>query len=75
MKERNGKKIAVITGGASGIGFAIAKIFVQNDILSVLVGRDATRLKLACETFGEMAGYMACDLTQHYSLSQNQHHT
>jgi NAD(P)-dependent dehydrogenase (short-subunit alcohol dehydrogenase family) len=63
MKNRNGEKIAVITGGASGIGFAIAKVFVSNNIRSVLVGRDATRLKLACETLGEMSDYIACDLS------------
>lgn len=57
-------RIAIITGGASGIGFAIAKKFVQNNIKSVLVGRDATRLKLACETLGEFSDYIACDLTK-----------
>jgi NAD(P)-dependent dehydrogenase (short-subunit alcohol dehydrogenase family) len=63
MKNRNGAKIAVITGGASGIGFAIAKVFVSNNIISVLIGRDATKLKLACETLGEMSDYIACDLS------------
>jgi len=56
--------IAVITGGASGIGFAIAKKFVHNNIKSVLIGRDETRLKLACKTLGELAGYIVCDLAQ-----------
>lgn len=64
MKERQESKIAIITGGASGIGFAIAKKFVANNIKTVLIGRDATRLKLACETLGELAGYVSCDLTQ-----------
>jgi NAD(P)-dependent dehydrogenase (short-subunit alcohol dehydrogenase family) len=63
MKNSNGAKIAVITGGASGIGFAIAKVFVSNNIISVLIGRDATKLKLACETLGEMSDYIACDLS------------
>jgi len=64
MRERNRPRIAVITGGASGIGFSIAKKFVQNGIKVILVGRNETRLKLACETLGEMAGYIGCDLTQ-----------
>ena len=63
MKDKSANRIAVITGGASGIGFAIAKIFVQNDIRSVLVGRNATRLKLACETLGKMSDYIACDVS------------
>ncbi len=58
------KKVALITGGASGIGFAIAKKFVQNDIRVVLVGRDQTKMKLACETLGELSDYISCDLTK-----------
>jgi NAD(P)-dependent dehydrogenase (short-subunit alcohol dehydrogenase family) len=64
MKIDSKNRIAIITGGASGIGFAIAKVFVNNNIRSVLVGRDATRLKLACETLGELSDFVACDLTQ-----------
>jgi NAD(P)-dependent dehydrogenase (short-subunit alcohol dehydrogenase family) len=64
MKDKTVNRIAVITGGASGIGFAIAKNFVQNNIRSVLIGRDATKLKLACETLGELSDYIACDLSQ-----------
>jgi NAD(P)-dependent dehydrogenase (short-subunit alcohol dehydrogenase family) len=64
MKAENKHKIAVITGGASGIGFAIAKKFIQNNIISVLIGRDKTRLKLAGETLGELADYVGCDLSQ-----------
>lgn len=55
--------VAVITGGATGIGFAIAKKFVQNNIIVVLIGRDKTRLKLACETLGELADFAGCDLS------------
>jgi NAD(P)-dependent dehydrogenase (short-subunit alcohol dehydrogenase family) len=58
------KKVALITGGASGIGFAIAKKFVQNDIRVVMVGRDQTKMKLACETLGELSDYISCDLTK-----------
>lgn len=57
------KEVAVITGGASGIGFAIAKKFVQNNIRVILIGRDKTRLKLACETIGENADFVGCDLS------------
>ena len=63
MKERFENRIAVITGGGSGIGFAIAKTFVKNNILSVIVGRNGTRLKLACEMLGELSDYVVCDLS------------
>jgi NAD(P)-dependent dehydrogenase (short-subunit alcohol dehydrogenase family) len=64
MKSDNKRRTAIITGGASGIGFAIAKKFVQNDIVSILVGRNQTRLKLACETLGELSGFVSCDLSK-----------
>lgn len=58
------RKVAIITGGASGIGYAIAKKFVQNDIKVILIGRDKVKLKLACETLGTLSGFIACDLAQ-----------
>jgi NAD(P)-dependent dehydrogenase (short-subunit alcohol dehydrogenase family) len=70
MKEKTERKIAIITGGASGIGFAIAKKFVMNNITSVLIGRDATKLKLACETLGKLSDFVACDLTELEDLPQ-----
>jgi NAD(P)-dependent dehydrogenase (short-subunit alcohol dehydrogenase family) len=62
--DKENRKVAIITGGASGIGFAIAKIFVQNNIIVVLIGRDKTRLKLACETLGGLADFVGCDLSR-----------
>lgn len=64
MKGYINNRIAIITGGASGIGFSIAKKFVLNDIKVILVGRDKTRLKLACETLGVLSDYVGCDLAQ-----------
>ena len=64
MNDSINNKIAIITGGASGIGFAIAKKFVQNDIKVILIGRNKTRLKLACETLGNLADFVGCDLTK-----------
>lgn len=63
MTTNSNVGVAVITGGASGIGFAIAKKFVQNNIMVILIGRDKTRLKLACETLGELADFAGCDLS------------
>lgn len=56
-------RIAIVTGGATGIGFAIAKKFVGNGIKVVLIGRDKNRLKLACETLGSASSYRVCDLS------------
>jgi NAD(P)-dependent dehydrogenase (short-subunit alcohol dehydrogenase family) len=57
-------KIAVITGGASGIGLAIARKFTVNKITTLLVGRDKTKLKSACNELSENAGFFACDLSK-----------
>jgi NAD(P)-dependent dehydrogenase (short-subunit alcohol dehydrogenase family) len=60
-------KTAIITGGASGIGLAIAHKFVGNNIKSILIGRDEKKLKDACKVLGDLAHWIACDLA---TLSQ-----
>jgi NAD(P)-dependent dehydrogenase (short-subunit alcohol dehydrogenase family) len=57
------KKVAVITGGGSGLGLAIAKAFTENDITTVIVGRDEEKLKVAKETLGDNCVYKIADLT------------
>jgi NAD(P)-dependent dehydrogenase (short-subunit alcohol dehydrogenase family) len=57
-------KTAVITGGASGIGLAIAQKFVQNNIRCILIGRDEKKLNAACALLGEMASCIKFDMTR-----------
>jgi len=56
------KKVAIITGGASGIGLAITRKFVKEGLIAVIVGRDKKKLKEACSQIGENAHYEVCDL-------------
>jgi NAD(P)-dependent dehydrogenase (short-subunit alcohol dehydrogenase family) len=56
------KKVAIITGGASGIGLAIARKFVKEGITTVIVGRDKKKLKEACSEMGKNAHLVVCDL-------------
>lgn len=56
------KRVAIITGGASGIGFAIARKFTHHDIRTILVGRNKTKLNEAVNKLGELADYYVCDL-------------
>jgi NAD(P)-dependent dehydrogenase (short-subunit alcohol dehydrogenase family) len=58
------RKIAIITGGASGIGLAIARKFARNEIFTILVGRDQEKLKNACHELGEFSDWFSCDLTR-----------
>lgn len=64
MKKENEKKIALVTGGGSGIGLAIAQKFVQAAIFTVIVGRDEKKLQQAKEEMGELCEYICCDLSK-----------
>ena len=68
MKNIKKYRVAIVTGGASGIGFAIAKKLVKNDIKVILIGRDRSRLKLACETLGVLSDFVGCDLSDLHKL-------
>jgi NAD(P)-dependent dehydrogenase (short-subunit alcohol dehydrogenase family) len=57
------KGIAIVTGGASGIGLAIGRKFSANDILTILVGRDKEKLKEASSTIAKNSDYFSCDLS------------
>ena len=56
------QKIAIVTGGGSGIGIAIAEKFVQNEIKTIIVGRDAEKLSKAKERLGVLCETFQCDL-------------
>ena len=46
--------IAIVTGGGSGIGLAIAEKFTQNNIRTIIIGRDQQKLNAAKEKLGEL---------------------
>ncbi len=64
MENDKNKKIAVITGGASGLGFAMARKFVDNDLVCVLLGRDKKKLGEACKSLKKNTDCLSCDLTE-----------
>jgi NAD(P)-dependent dehydrogenase (short-subunit alcohol dehydrogenase family) len=57
------KKLAIVTGGGSGLGFAIAKAFTQDGITTVIAGRDENKLKKAQEQLGQLCFYKVLDVT------------
>jgi NAD(P)-dependent dehydrogenase (short-subunit alcohol dehydrogenase family) len=67
MKKSN-KKIAIVTGGSSGLGHAIAKKFTENDIYTFVIGRDQAKLEKACEEFGKNSEAIVFDVTQREGL-------
>ena len=62
------KRIAIVTGGGSGIGLAIAEKFVQQNIHTIIVGRDEQKLSAAKEKLGELCEPQACDLSDLASI-------
>jgi NAD(P)-dependent dehydrogenase (short-subunit alcohol dehydrogenase family) len=55
-------KLALVTGGASGLGLAIAQKFTSVGIETILLGRDKKKLELACKKLGPLSHPIAFDL-------------
>ena len=63
MKTKNStQRIAIVTGGGSGIGLAIAEKFVQASILTIIIGRDQKKLNAAQKKLGELCQPVCQDL-------------
>ncbi len=62
--DTTNKKIAVVTGGGSGIGLAIAEKFTQNNIITVIIARDQQKLCAAREKLGENCFSFSHDLSK-----------
>jgi NAD(P)-dependent dehydrogenase (short-subunit alcohol dehydrogenase family) len=56
------KPVAIVTGGASGIGLAIAETFVKNKITTIIIGRDIKKLKAVKQKLGDGCDIQAFDL-------------
>ncbi|MDP4261461.1 MAG: SDR family oxidoreductase [Bacteroidota bacterium] len=63
MENTNQQQVAIVTGGGSGIGLAIAEKFTQNKIHTVIVGRDEKKLEKAKKQLGEYCYPMICDIS------------
>lgn len=58
------QKVAIVTGGASGLGYAIAEKFVQQNIRTIIIGRNEEKLQTAQKSFGPLCSYMSFDLVK-----------
>lgn len=63
-KPSNYKRVAIVTGGASGLGLAIAKKFTDNSILTIVTGRDEQKLDEAKKALGELCVPLKLDVTK-----------
>jgi NAD(P)-dependent dehydrogenase (short-subunit alcohol dehydrogenase family) len=62
------KKIAIVTGGGSGIGLAITEKFVQNNIHTIIIGRDEQKLSVAKQNLGALCEPVVADLNHLSSI-------
>ena len=56
------QRIAIVTGGGSGIGLAIATTFVRSSILTIIIGRDQKKLNAAKKSLGDLCQTICQDL-------------
>ena len=58
-------KVAVVTGGGSGVGKAVARLFLGNGARVVIAGRDAEKLRMAADELnaGENLRFTAADVS------------
>jgi NAD(P)-dependent dehydrogenase (short-subunit alcohol dehydrogenase family) len=55
-------KVAIVTGGASGLGLAITTKLVENEIKTIIIGRNETNLKKVADSLGKFCSYKVFDL-------------
>ena len=63
-------KFAVVTGGSSGIGLAIARRLIDDGADVVITGRTAVKLNRAVMTLGEKANGVVTDVSSRASLDE-----
>ena len=66
-------KIALITGGASGIGEASARRFAADGYQVAILDRDADRGREVMRDIGEAAHFFACDVADPEAIQQAVH--
>lgn len=67
-QPNNQNKVAIVTGGGSGIGLAIAEKLVGNGITTIIIGRDEAKLTAAREQLGERCVPVQGDLNDLSSI-------
>jgi NAD(P)-dependent dehydrogenase (short-subunit alcohol dehydrogenase family) len=75
MSERLKGKVALITGGTSGIGAATAQLFVNEGAKVVITGRSVEKGQALAAELGSNASYREADITQEDAIRESIEHT
>ncbi len=70
MPTSKNNRIAIITGGASGLGLAAAKKFVEQNIKTIIIGRNQENLAKAAGELGGLCSYKVFDLNNLSGIPQ-----
>ena len=68
MSNRLAGKVALITGGTSGIGAATAQLFINEGAQVVITGRSVDKGQALADTLGQNATYYEADITQEEAI-------
>lgn len=63
-------KVAIVTGGSSGLGYATATKFCNEGIKTYIVGKTKEKTENACKALGQNAVPIIFDLTKLYESLQ-----
>lgn len=58
------KKVAIVTGGAAGLGLAITQKLVKEQVHTVMIGRNENQLQEVASALGKLCSYKVLDLQQ-----------
>lgn len=58
------KKVAIVTGGAAGLGLAITQKLIKENITTIMIGRNEAALQRTAEQLGAGCSYRVFDLSQ-----------
>jgi NAD(P)-dependent dehydrogenase (short-subunit alcohol dehydrogenase family) len=64
------KSLAIVTGGGSGLGFAIARKFIEHGIRTIIVGRNKAKLEESSIELGEDCIPITFDITDLDRISE-----